>query len=151
MGRMMELLHNYVLNVAIVSWVSAQILKTLLYLMIRKKFEPERLVGAGGMPSAHSATVCGLMIAISRQSGFASPEFAIAFVLAAVVMYDAMGVRRAAGEQAKVLNKMIEKHSENENNDFDRQAELKEYLGHTPLQVLAGGLLGILVAMILPM
>ena len=66
-------------------------------------------------------------------------------------MYDAMGVRRAAGEQAKVLNKIIEKHSENENNDFDRQAELKEYLGHTPLQVLAGGLLGILVAMILPM
>ena len=107
MGKIMELLHNYVLNVAIVSWVSAQ---------IRKKFEPERLVGAGGMPSAHSATVCGLMIAISRQSGFASPEFAIAFVLAAVVMYDAMGVRRAAGEQAKVLNKMIEKHSENENN-----------------------------------
>ena len=70
MGRMMELLHNYVLNVAIVSWVSAQILKTLLYLVIRKKFEPERLVGAGGMPSAHSATVCGLMIAISRHSGF---------------------------------------------------------------------------------
>lgn len=151
MGRMMELLHNYVLNVAIVSWVSAQILKTLLYLVIRKKFEPERLVGAGGMPSAHSATVCGLMIAISRHSGFTSPEFSIAFVLAAVVMYDAMGVRRAAGEQAKVLNKIIEKHSENENNDFDRQAELKEYLGHTPLQVLAGGLLGILVAMILPM
>ena len=151
MGRMMELLHNYVLNVAIVSWVSAQILKTLLYLVIRKKFEPERLVGAGGMPSAHSATVCGLMIAISRHSGFTSPEFAIAFVLAAVVMYDAIGVRRAAGEQAKVLNKIIEKHSENENNDFDRQAELKEYLGHTPLQVLAGGLLGILVAMILPM
>ena len=151
MGRMMELLHNYVLNVAIVSWVSAQILKTLLYLVIRKKFEPERLVGAGGMPSAHSATVCGLMIAISRHSGFTSREFAIAFVLAAVVMYDAMGVRRAAGEQAKVLNKIIEKHSENENNDFDRQAELKEYLGHTPLQVLAGGLLGILVAMILPM
>lgn len=151
MGRMMELLHNYVLNVAIVSWVSAQILKTLLYLVIRKKFEPERLVRAGGMPSAHSATVCGLMIAISRHSGFTSPEFSIAFVLAAVVMYDAMGVRRAAGEQAKVLNKIIEKHSENENNDFDRQAELKEYLGHTPLQVLAGGLLGILVAMILPM
>ena len=72
-------------------------------------------------------------------------------MLAAVVMYDAMGVRRAAGEQAKVLNKIIEKHSENENNDFDRQAELKEYLGHTTLQVLAGGLLGILVAMILPM
>ena len=151
MGRMMELLHNYVLNVAIVSWVSAQILKTLLYLVIRKKFEPERLVGAGGMPSAHSATVCGLMIAISRHSGFTSPEFSIAFVLAAVVMYDAMGVRRAAGEQAKVPNKIIEKHSENENTDFDRQAELKEYLGHTPLQVLAGGLLGILVAMILPM
>ena len=78
MGRMMELLHNYVLNVAIVSWVSAQILKTLLYLVIRKKFEPERLVGAGGMPSAHSATVCGLMIAISRHSGFTAPEFAIA-------------------------------------------------------------------------
>ena len=145
MGKFFELFHNYVLNVALVSWVSAQVLKVLFCLAMTKRFNPERLVGAGGMPSAHSATVCGMMVAISRQIGFTSAEFAISFVLAAVVMYDAMGVRRAAGEQAKVLNKMLEK-----NERFEQQPELKEFLGHTPLQVLAGALLGILIAMIIP-
>ena len=149
MDKIMELLHNNVLNVALISWITAQILKTLVTLLVTKKFNPERLVGAGGMPSAHSATVCGMMVAISRENGFASPEFAISFILAAIVMYDAMGVRRAAGEQAKVLNRMLEKQSEDENK-IEQQVELKEFLGHTPLQVLAGALLGILIAMIVP-
>ena len=149
MEKILELFHNYVLNVALVSWISAQVLKTLLCLVMTKQFNPERLFGAGGMPSAHSATVCGMMVAISRETGFSSPEFAISFVLAAIVMYDAMGVRRAAGEQAKVLNKMLEKRSK-EDEQFEQQAELKEFLGHTPLQVLAGALLGILIAVIIP-
>ncbi len=149
MDKIVGLLHNYVLNVALISWFTAQVLKTLATLLMTKKFNPERLVGAGGMPSAHSATVCGLMVAISREIGFASPEFAISFILAAIVMYDAMGVRRAAGEQAKVLNKMLEKQPDDENK-IEQQTELKEFLGHTPLQVLAGALLGILIAMIVP-
>ncbi len=148
MDKIMDLLHNYVLIVAVVSWLSAQLIKTILWFIMAKEFNPERLVGAGGMPSAHSATVCGMVVAIARTSGFGSSELAIAFVLAAVVMYDAMGVRRAAGEQAKVLNKMLEKQIEE---DEERDApELKEFLGHTPLQVLVGSLLGILIALIIP-
>lgn len=149
MDKILELFHNYVLNVAVLSWVIAQILKTLLTLCLTRKFDPERLIGSGGMPSAHSASVCGLTVAIARSVGFASPEFALAVILSAVVMYDAMGVRRAAGEQAKVLNKILEKQSAPEEGT-EIQAELKEFLGHTPLQVLAGALLGILIAMVLP-
>lgn len=74
MDKIVGLLHNYVLNVALISWFTAQVLKTLATLLMTKKFNPERLVGAGGMPSAHSATVCGLMVAISREIGFASPN-----------------------------------------------------------------------------
>lgn len=148
MEKIMDLLHNYVLIVALTAWITAQVMKTLLWLIMTRTFNPERLVGAGGMPSAHSATVCGMMVAIAKTSGFASAEFAIAFVLASVVMYDAMGVRRAAGEQAKVLNRMLEKQVEE---DEEQEApELKEFLGHTPLQVLGGSLLGILIAMIIP-
>lgn len=149
MDKILELFHNYVLNVAVLSWVIAQILKALLTLCLTRKFDPERLIGSGGMPSAHSASVCGLTVAIARSVGFASPEFALAVILSAVVMYDAMGVRRAAGEQAKVLNKILEQQSVPEEGT-EIQAELKEFLGHTPLQVLAGALLGILIAMVLP-
>ena len=148
MDKIMDLLHNYVLIVALTAWLAAQVMKTLLWFIVTKRFNPERLVGAGGMPSAHSATVCSMMIAIAKTSGLASPEFAIAFVLAFVVMYDAMGVRRAAGEQAKVLNRILEKHIEED--ERMEAPELKEFLGHTPLQVLGGSLLGILIAMIIP-
>ncbi len=150
MDKILELLQNQVLTTALLSWFIAQVIKTILVLLVDRKFNPERLVGAGGMPSAHSATVCSLLVAISRTTGFGSVEFAISVVLAAVVMYDATGVRRAAGEQAKVLNKMLEKQPLDETGD-QLQVELKEFLGHTPLQVLAGALLGILIAMIMPM
>lgn len=148
MEKIMGLLHNYVLIVALTAWLTAQVMKTILWFIVTKRFNPERLVGAGGMPSAHSATVCSMMIAIAKTSGLSSPEFAIAFVLAFVVMYDAMGVRRAAGEQAKVLNRMLEKQVEED--EKMQTPELKEFLGHTPLQVLCGSLLGILIAMIIP-
>ena len=171
---------NYILKVSVLSWLIAQILKTLFHLIATKKFDKERLVGAGGMPSSHSAMVCALTVAMARVEGIGSPLFALAFLFAAVVMYDAMGVRRAAGEQAKVLNRMIdawEKSQEIEElpEDADEEeldvaekmtllsllrskrnamkeddVELKEYLGHTPLEVLGGALLGILIAMIIP-
>ncbi len=157
------LFSNYLINVAFIAWCSAQLIKTLLVFLSTKKFEMERLFGAGGMPSSHSALVCSMAIGMCRKMGFDSPEFALALAFAAVVMYDAMGVRRAAGEQAKVLNKIVFDFSdlwgkpsakdvppaegeETEKNAL-RDKALKEYLGHTPLEVLGGALLGILVAM----
>ena len=98
---------NYILSVALTSWLVAQVLKTIINFIMIGKFDIERMWGAGGMPSAHSATVCSMTIACGRYVGVHSPTFAIALVLAAIVMYDAMGVRRETGEQAKVLNRMI--------------------------------------------
>ena len=142
-----QLLSNYIFNVAVFSWVAAQLIKTILTLFLTKKFEPERLFGAGGMPSSHSAMVCALTVGVSRVSGISSPEFAIAFILSGIVMYDAMGVRRAAGEQAKVINRIRENNDEED----EEYKKLKEYLGHTPLEVLGGALLGILIALLAPM
>ncbi len=163
---------NYLINVAFIAWLSAQVLKTLFAFWQTKTFIPERLVGAGGMPSSHSSLVCSLALATAKKLGYNSPEFAIAVVIAAIVMYDAMGVRRAAGEQAKVLNKLMdgytlknflwdEKGFSDEiegDEEIEKKGELeelkdvklKEFLGHTPLEVLGGALLGILVAMLMP-
>lgn len=174
MNVIRTLTSNSILNVAVVAWSAAQILKTLFTLFLTGKLNLERLVGAGGMPSSHSAMTCSLAIAIARKMGFAAPEFALAVCFAAIVMYDAMGVRRAAGEQAKVLNKMIfefpffhlkpqtkeepaPKEPEKDIALLDEESglpliakELKEFLGHTPTEVLGGCLLGILVAMLMP-
>lgn len=139
------LFHNTTLMAAVLSWLIAQIIKTLITLMQTKSFVPERLFGAGGMPSAHSAMVCALFMCVAHSRGFGSPEFAIAFCFAAVVIYDAMGVRRAAGEQAKVINRMADV-MEKEGSEVSEK-ELKEYLGHTPIEVLAGALLGIIVSL----
>lgn len=139
---------NYLINVGIVAWMSAQILKFILTFVFTKHVVVERLWGAGGMPSAHSALVCSLTIAMAKKVGFASPLFALTLAFAGIVMHDAMGVRRAAGEQAKVLNKMIKLNYES---DAEENKELKEFLGHTPLQVLGGALLGIFVAMVMPL
>ncbi len=151
---------NYYINVAVTAWFLAQLSKTLLTLVLKKKLVMERMFGAGGMPSSHSALVCSLTIAMARKTGVDSAEFALAMALACIVMYDAMGVRRAAGEHAKVLNKLVfgfqlfSEESENEEDDQLaeelREKALKEYLGHTPLEVLGGMLLGILVAMVFP-
>lgn len=147
----MEILHriisNYILMSAAISWMLSQIIKTVLTLITTKKFDPERIFGAGGMPSAHSAMVCALSMGIARTCGVDSPEFALAVAFAAVVMYDAMGVRRAAGEQARVLNKMVDMWEQNGSDIANK--ELKEYLGHTPMEVLAGAMLGILVSIAL--
>ncbi len=155
---------NVILVIAVISWVLAQVIKTVLDLIKTKKFSAERLTGAGGMPSAHSATVCSLAIATCRVSGLCSAEFALAMVLAMVVMYDATGVRRAAGLHAKEINRLRRVVNELDEEFMDRfddkiddisdrgedVKDLKEYLGHTPLEVLCGALLGILVAMAFP-
>lgn len=149
--------YNYILVSALIAWFLAQVIKTLLNFVSTNEFNPERLVGAGGMPSAHSAFVCSATVATSRQLGVASPEFAIVFIIAIVVMYDAMGVRRAAGMHAKQINKMnrlLEENSElfdDENQIETKSKELKEFLGHTPFEVLGGALLGIIIALVVPM
>ncbi|MGI5893539.1 MAG: divergent PAP2 family protein [Candidatus Merdivicinus sp.] len=140
-----DLAQNRVLEIAILCWLAAQILKVLFDAIRNHRFSFERMVGAGGMPSSHSSTVCGLTVAVGRTYGLASPIFAIAFVIACIVMYDATGVRRAAGEQAKVLNRMMQEHDWAE-----AQRSLKEFLGHTPMEVFAGAILGIVLAFLIP-
>ena len=153
---MVKLSYNYVLTSAIIAWSAAQIIKTVLHLFKTKKFNIERLFGSGGMPSSHSSLVCSATIAICRKCGEGSPEFALMFILAMIVMYDAMGVRRAAGLHARELNKMHklfvikEIFTADEIQRDNKKKELKEFLGHTPFEVLGGALLGILVAMIVP-
>lgn len=147
-GLFKALTSNYILNVTCTAWATAQILKTFINFLFTSEFEAERLIGAGGMPSAHSAVVCSLVMATAKQCGYSSPEFAIALALAVVVMYDAMGVRRAAGEQAKMLNKMMDNLIDKTSITDDGNKKLKELLGHTPIEVLGGALVGIIVSML---
>lgn len=150
MSTIRELLHNYVLVCALSSWATAQILKFILNYIVTRDFNFERLSGAGGMPSAHSATVTALVIACARFNGMGSTYFALSVALAAIVIYDAMGVRHEAGEHAKIINQLLKNSAEEENDDPDVK-ELKEMLGHTPLEVVGGVLTGILVPLIIPM
>ncbi|MCD7731212.1 MAG: divergent PAP2 family protein [Oscillospiraceae bacterium] len=151
--------YNYVLTAAVVSWFSAQVIKTIINLLKTKKFNAERLIGSGGMPSSHSSLVCSAGVAMFRTCGGGSPEFALMFIVAMIVMYDAMGVRRAAGLHAHELNRMnkifdikgINNRDESKSEDKKKkQKELKEYLGHTPFEVLGGAILGFAVAFIVP-
>lgn len=140
---------NYLLSLPVLAWCAAQLAKTIIYLIMNRKFNVERLFGAGGMPSSHSATVCALFMGAARAYGLQSPYFAITFVLAAIVMYDAMGVRLETGKQAKVLNRILEDFRA-DNTEADEFDKLKELVGHTPLQVVSGALLGIVIALLVP-
>ena len=144
---------NPILTVALLAWFVAQVLKTLINFILLGKFQLERMWGDGGMPSAHSATVCAMVIATARSEGFGSAIFAVAAVAAIITMHDAMGVRRETGEQAKVLNKMIEQWIDvtEKNAPFLQNMHLKEMVGHTPLQVLAGFVVGCVVGALYPM
>ena len=144
---------NPILTVALLAWFVAQVLKTLINFILLGKFQLERMCGDGGMPSAHSATVCAMVIATARSEGFSSAIFAVAAVVAIITMHDAMGVRRETGEQAKVLNKMIEQWIDvtEKNAPFLQNMHLKEMVGHTPLQVMAGFVVGCVVGALYPM
>ena len=146
-----EILGNQVLVCSVLGWTVAQVLKTLIDVFLNRSFNPERLFGSGGMPSSHSATVCALTTASGMKYGVGSFEFAVSFVLAMIVMYDAMGVRRAAGEHAKVINMMVRRGATGISYKPKSNQELKEFLGHTPFEVLGGALLGILIALVVPM
>ena len=147
-----ELLENQVLISSVIGWTVAQVLKTIIDCALNKSFNAERLTGSGGMPSSHSATVCALTTSAALCYGLGSFEFAVSFVVAMVVMYDAVGVRRETGKQAKLLNWMMTENpfklKLNELNAEIVQETLKEYVGHTPLQVVAGAILGIIIALL---
>ncbi len=145
MDFIIELLHNEVFVSAALGWLIAQVAKTIIYMIINKRFKAERLVGSGGMPSCHSATVCGLAVSTAIHCGPATAECAIAVMLAIIVMYDAMGVRRETGIQARVLNEMIEMFTKM-GKEMTVEEKLKEFIGHTPLQVIVGATLGIAIA-----
>lgn len=145
MNQFSLLLQNRILIASVTGWLVAQLLKTIIHLYFTKSFVPERLVGSGGMPSSHSATVCALSTAAGIQYGLGSFEFAICTIVAIIVMYDALGVRRETGIQAKVLNEMIDLFN-SMNKELSTDEKLKELVGHTPLQVLMGALLGIAIA-----
>ena len=136
---------NQIFISAALGWLIAQILKTMIHAALTKTFNAERMVGSGGMPSSHSSTVCALATSVYLHYGSAGFEFAMAALFAIVVMYDAIGVRRETGIQAKVINEMIALFS-NMGKGLSIEDNLKEFIGHTPLQVLAGALLGILIA-----
>lgn len=145
------ILGNYIIRVAFLSWLTAQILKTLINFYLTKDFSMERMVGAGGMPSSHTAFVFSAAIATAKQCGTASTEFALAAILAGVVIYDAMGVRRAAGEQAKIINKMVDEWLDKtywSDKNLPQVKQLKEMLGHTPLEVLGGMVVAIVISLL---
>ena len=140
-----QLFNNPVLVPTLIAWVLAQFIKLVLTLLFQRKLDLVRLFGSGGMPSSHSASVtCAAMMA-GLLNGFNSVIFGLAAVIALVVMYDAAGVRRAAGKQAKLLNELIENYF---SDHYINEKKLKELLGHTPVEVLAGSILGIVISIV---
>ncbi len=143
---MHDLITNKYLIVPICCWAAIQLFKFLTALVIDRKIDFKRLLGAGGMPSSHSAVVTSIATMIGKDVGLGSPLFALACIVASVVMYDAAGIRRAAGKQAKLLNKIVETPGLTNAQVGERLAEV---LGHTPLQVFVGAILGIIVGIII--
>lgn len=141
----MSIFHNYVLIAALIAWIIAQMLKVPIEYLQTRRWNWALLVQAGGMPSSHSALIVGVTHGIGLSVGFGSPLFALAFAIAMIVIYDATGIRRQAGKHAELINAMI--------NDLAaghplKEEQLREVLGHTPLEALGGILLGLVVAQI---
>ena len=139
----MEVQQNHVLIVSLVSWIIAQTLKLVVVLLQERKFDLWRLVSAGGMPSSHSALVSSLATEIGIKDGVQSSIFALGVVFAAVVMYDAAGIRQAVSIQARILNKILDDYFARQQWNEER---LRELLGHTRIEVFVGAMLGILIA-----
>lgn len=133
------------LYVPILMWFGIQTFKVIYDLVTTKKFNFKRILGAGGMPSSHSAVVTSLATLIGKNEGITSPIFAVAVIFAFVVMYDAAGVRRAAGKQAKLLNKLVETPGLS---GVQVGEKLVEVLGHTPTQVIVGAAIGVIAGLI---
>lgn len=138
-----ELMGNKVFVVAVVAWFVAQFLKVVITLLVEKEFKFERLHGSGGMPSSHTSTIVATSTALGLIEGWGTPIYALSLIMAFIVMYDASGVRRSVGKQAKIINDIIKdiykhKHLEEET--------LKELVGHKPTEVAVGAILGVIIA-----
>ena len=137
-----DLISNRFLLTGVFSWLLAQVIKTIIHAIINKKIVWERMIGDGGMPSAHSATVTSLAAISALGFGFDSFQFAVTALLAIIVCHDAMGVRLETGKQAIIINELIKAFEDLSKEDLP-EVKLKEFVGHTPVQVLAGILIGI--------
>ena len=140
-----EIIHNKFVVVPVVVWFCIQLFKVISELVVKKKFNFKRILGAGGMPSSHTAIVVTLTVMIGKEMGFNSPLFAVSLIFSLIIMYDAAGVRRAAGKQASLLNKIMDTPGLT---NIEMQERLVEVLGHTPVQVFVGALIGIIVGAI---
>lgn len=145
MNDLQKVVTNKFLYVPLLVWFCIQTFKVVYELVKTKKFNFKRIVGAGGMPSSHSAVVTTLAAMIGKSEGLDTPIFALSLIFALIVMYDAAGVRRAAGKQASLLNKIVETPGLS---SVQVQEKLVEVLGHTPLQVLVGAIIGITVGLL---
>ena len=145
MNSFTAFIQNKYIYIPFLLWFGIQLFKLIYDLVTTKKFNFKRIMGAGGMPSSHSAVVVGLATLIGKYEGVGSPIFALSFIVAFVVMYDACGVRRAAGKQAALLNKLVETPGLT---SVQVSEKLVEVLGHTPVQVFVGALIGVIVGLI---
>lgn len=145
MNNFTELIQNKYLYIPLLLWLFIQLFKVIYDLVTTKKFNFKRILGAGGMPSSHSAVVVSLATLIGKDVGVDTPLFAVSVILACIVMYDAAGIRRAAGKQAQLLNKLVETPGLTGVQVTER---LVEVLGHTPTQVFVGALIGLVVGII---
>lgn len=145
-----DIINNDVLIVSLAAWLIAQIAKIVINAIVTKKFDIERLVGDGGMPSGHSATVTAMALMTGFRCGFSSPVFGLAMVLAIIVMHDATGVRQEAGKHARSIIELTEIFNEYiaEDDDELKLEKLKTLVGHTPLQVVCGAGVGIVVVVL---
>ena len=148
MDYILDFLSNKFFLTAMASWTVAQVLKVIIYAIINKTWDFSRLFGDGGMPSGHSATVSSLATICALTFGLSSFEFAISGILAVIVCHDAMGVRLEAGKHAKLLNILVDSFEKFSKKDLP-EVVLKEFVGHTPLQVTTGILLGIFCAIVM--
>ena len=143
-----DLLGNPFLIAGISAWLVAQVVKTVIHAIINKKVVWERLVGDGGMPSGHSATVTAVCVMSALVYGLGSVQFAVSGILAIIVCHDAMGVRQQAGKHAMLLNELLKSFETLTTNALP-EVKLKEFVGHTPVQVMAGILIGAVDALLL--
>lgn len=145
MNDIEALINNKYIYIPLLVWFFIQLFKVIWDLITTKKFNFKRILGAGGMPSSHSAVVMCLAVMIGKEQGFGTSIFALALISAIVVMYDAAGVRRAAGKQAALLNKIVDTPGLS---IPQVQERLVEVLGHTPTQVFVGAIIGVIVGLI---
>lgn len=151
MSYFSALMDNNILWTSLLAWILAQAAKIIINFLIEKKWDFNLLISSGGFPSSHTAIVCALAISIGKVEGLDSSLFAIAVALAVIVMYDAAGVRRAAGNHARIINYLVEwmRQYQADRMVHNLQEErLKELIGHTPFEVFGGAILGCVIALI---